>query len=329
MRDPEKPLDEISDGLLEYLRDEIRNPTVDYGIPLTQLQGGYETCTYRFELSGVEKELAKPLVLRLYPQFYGTGNAVWESTIQNMLADEGYPVSRVYLTCTDMSVLGGAFLIMAFLEGELMMSAPFETIPGLLGKTHAALHDIDPQPLLNSLRERGLDERRYRLDGRLADLKDRAREYPWLWDAVDWLMENRPPESDRLSVCHGDFHPLNILVRDGRVTGVLDWAGFMVADPIVDVGTTVVLTMISAKHLLALKEWETAVEMYLDAYAYRAHRSLDLKQLDYYKVRRCVTALVDGASGQAVWQHPMIVQDLIEYTGEVTGIRVEPRPCSA
>jgi hypothetical protein len=72
-----------------------------------------------------------------------------------------------------MSVPGGAFFIMEFLEGELMMNVSFETIPGLLGKTHAALHDIDPEPLLNSLRERGLDERRYRLAGRLEDLKDR------------------------------------------------------------------------------------------------------------------------------------------------------------
>ena len=174
-----------------------------------------------------------------------------------------------------------------------------------------------------------MDERRYRLVGRLEALKDRVSEYPWLCDAVDWLMENCPPESECLSVCHGDFHPLNILVQDGRVTGVLDWSGFIVADPILDVATMVVLTMISAKHLLSLAEWETAVEMYLDAYAYRAHRSLDLKHVDYHKVRRCVIALVDGASGQSVWQHPMIVKDLIEYTREVTGIRIGPKPASA
>jgi hypothetical protein len=73
-----------------------------------------------------------------------------------------------------------------------------------------------------------------------------------------------------------------------------------------------------------LAEWQTAVEMYLDAY--RAHRSLDLTYLDYYRVRRCILALVAGASGQPVWQHPMIVQDLIEAIREVTGIRVEPKP---
>jgi aminoglycoside phosphotransferase (APT) family kinase protein len=327
MNDPEKSLDQISDALIEYLRHERCNAAIDYDIPLTQLQGGYETHTYRFKLSGVGQEWARPLVLRLYPQFYGTGNAVRESMIQNMLAGEGYPVPRVYLTCTDMSILGGAFYIMAFLEGEPMMDIPFETIPGLLGRTHAALHDIDPAPLINSLRERGLDERYYRLGGRLEGLKSRASRYPWSCEAVEWLIENRPPEPERLSLCHGDFHPMNILVQDGRVTGVLDWPGFIIADPVLDVATTIVLITISAKRLLSLAEWETALEMYLDSY--RAHRSLDLKYLDYYKARRCIAALLDGASGQLVWQRPTIVQDLVGYIRQVTGIRVEPQLASS
>jgi len=322
MTAPEEPSDRIAADLIEYLRARLHNAAIGYATPPVALRGGHETQTFRFALSGVEGELAGPLILRLYPRFYGADNAIWESTIQNLLANEGYPVPRVYLTCTDMSVLGGAFFIMKFLEGELMMNAPFETIPGLLGETHAALHDIDPGPVLDALRERGLDERRYRLTGRLALLRERASAYPWLHDAVEWLIECRPPEPERLSVCHGDFHPLNILVRDGRVAGVLDWPGFMIADPVCDVAATVVLTAISAKHFLSLREWEAAITMYLDSY--RSHRPLDLAHLAYYRVRRCIAALLEGAEGQTVWRHPMIVRDLVEYTREVTGIAIEP-----
>ena len=321
MIEPERSLEQISDGLIRYLWAEFNNPLIGYDSPLTQLQGGYETCTYRFKLSGVGQELDRPLVLRLYPRRFDAGNALWASTIQNALADVGYPVARVCRTCTDMSVLGGAFLIMEFLEGELLMNAPFETVPGLLGRTHAALHDIDPAPLLQTLQERGAEEHRYRLAGRLEGLQERASPYPWLGEAVAWLIQNCPPEPERLSICHGDFHPMNLLVREGRIAGVLDWPGFMVADPTSDVATTIVLTTISAKHLLSLAEWEAAVEFYLDAY--RARRSLDLRYLDYYRARRCIIALVDGASGQAVWQHPAIVQDLIAYMHEVTGIRIQ------
>ena len=141
-------------------------------------------------------------------------------------------------------------------------------------------------------------------------------------DGVLWLLENRPPEPERLSICHGDFHPLNILIKDGQVTGVLDWPGFIVADPVLDVACTIVLITISAKHLLSLVEWEQAVEMYVDSY--RAQRPLNLKYLDYYRVRRCVIALMNGADGQEVWQSPFILKDLTEYIEQSTGIRITP-----
>jgi aminoglycoside phosphotransferase (APT) family kinase protein len=221
-----------------------------------------------------------------------------------------------------MSILGGAFFIMAFLPGELMMTAPFETIPGMMGKAHAALHSIDPKSVIQSLREHGFDTRRYRLDGRLDSLNERAEKYYWLHEGIAWLMETRPPEPERLAICHGDFHPMNILVRDGQVTGILDWPGFIIADPVLDVANTIVLTTISAKHLLSLSEWKVAVEMYLDAY--RAQRYLDPRYLEYYRTRRCIHALIDGADGQKVWQHPLIVQDLTEYVHNTTGIRIIP-----
>ncbi len=141
---PNEKTDQIEGKLLAYLRDELNDSTIEYDSPLTQLQGGFETATYRFQLKGVQKELNKHLVLRLYPEFYGPENAVWESSVQNALAKEGYPVAKAYFTCTDKSILGGAFFIMDFLSGKLMITAPVETIPGILGKAHVALHRIDP-----------------------------------------------------------------------------------------------------------------------------------------------------------------------------------------
>jgi hypothetical protein len=67
MMNAEKTLDQISRGLIEYLKNELDNTMIGYDMPLTQMQGGYETYTYRFKLSGVQGELAKPLILRLYP----------------------------------------------------------------------------------------------------------------------------------------------------------------------------------------------------------------------------------------------------------------------
>ena len=263
---------------------------MDFASPLTQLQGGYQTSTYRFELNRASDELSRPLVLRLYPQFYGTWNAVWESTVQNVLAEEGYPVAQAYVVCTDMSILGGAFFIMDHLPGQLLAVAPQETVPGLLGRTHAELHNIDPDPLIKTLQDKGIAEYDYRLASRFDWLRDRADKLPWIRQGVNWLLDNRPPEPERLSVCHGDFHPFNILYDEGKVTGVLDWPGFAIADPVFDVANSVVLITIPSKHLAASMgdfssvDWDLMADLYLAAY--RTHRPLDDANLDYYRVRR-------------------------------------------
>lgn len=315
-------LEHISDGLITYLKAQLDNASIDYEMPLAKMEGGYETHMYRFRLSGVEGELSTPLAVRLYPPQDAPDRAIWESTVQNALADEGYPVARAYLTCTDASILGGVFFIMDLLPGEPMMAMPLETIPDMLAEAHAALHDIDPRPLVRSLRERRFDESLLRSDRRLEELCDAAGEYSWLGEGIDWLVAHRPPEPEQLSVCHGDFHPLNILVEDGQVTGVLDWAGFRIADPVLDVANTIVLATIPAKHLFSLPEWDQFAGMYLDAYG--AHRALDLEYLDYYQARRCVSALLEGVRGHQVWQLPAVVEDLVERVCSTTGIRITP-----
>jgi aminoglycoside phosphotransferase (APT) family kinase protein len=316
----------LSDKLISYLRARLRNPAVDFASPPTRLRGGYETATYRFVLDGTSEELSGPLVLRLYPQFYGTWNAVWESTVQNVLAGQGYPVARAYIVCTDLSILGGAFFIMDHLPGQLLALAPQDSVPALLGETQADLHTIDPAALIKALEGKGIAECDYRLTSRFDRLIAKGDKLPWIRQAVNWLKHNRPPEPERLAICHGDFHAFNILCADGRVTGVLDWPGFAIADPAFDVANSIVLITIPGKRLAASMDgvpsvdWDLMVDLYLAAY--RTRKSLDDVNLAYYRVRRCVIALIQGVEGQKVWQHPLIVDDLLAYIRDTTGIRI-------
>ena len=327
MKNEKKETALISDKLISYLREKLKNPEIEYGSSLTQLQGGYATSNYHFKLNGIKGELSERLVLRLFPQVYGPQSALWESSVQNVLVDEGYPVAKVFLVCTDMSILGGVFFIMAYLTGQVLMTAAPETMPEVLGKTHAELHKINPEPLVRALEEKGIDESAYTLTRGFDWLNDRASELPWIHDSVSWLKENRPPEPERLAVCHGDFHALNILYDDGKVTGVLDWPDFTIADPVFDVANTLLLTTIPLKRLAAsmdyipTMDWDIAAERYLAAY--RTHRPLDSTNLDYYRVRRCVLALVQGFyEGQEVWQHSLVLNDVVGYIQEITGIQI-------
>lgn len=320
----ENNTDQIAGKLITYLRAIYNDFTLAYDLPLTQLKGGIETVTYQFQLKGAQKELNQLLVLRLYPEYRVSDDAFWDSCVQNTLAKKGYPVARTYKVCTDKTILGGAFYIMEFLPGQPLWMGPLETIPEMLGKAHADLHKIDPEPLIKSLNEQGFDENRYKFRKDFFDalaIAAKGTEFPWARAILDWLIKNRPPEPERLAICHGDFHPLNILIKDGKVTGVLDWHLY-IADPVLDIANTLrLITMI--KHLSVpgaeSVDWETFLRKYLDAY--RAQLPLDLTNMDYYRVVQNLVFLYDGINMQAL-RHPLLLKESIEFIHKVTGIRI-------
>jgi len=313
---------QIAGKLIAFLRDELNDSTIEYDFLLTQLQGGFETATYQFQLKGVQKELNQRLVLRLYPEYIGPEEVVWGSCVQNALADAGYSVARAYLTCADKSILGGAFFIMDFLPGKSMMTAPIETKYDMLADTHVALHRIDPGPMIKLLNKQGFDEKRYMFNTVFDALADLPKKLSWIRGAAKWLIENRPPEPDRLAICHGDFHPSNILIQDGQVTGVLDWH-LTIADPAYDIAYTIQIITVNSKVSKPDSEWanlEMFSRQYLDAY--RAQIPLDSAKLDYYRVVNSLRTLIDGFMGNQHLSHPLIVKDLIEFVHKVTGIRI-------
>jgi aminoglycoside phosphotransferase (APT) family kinase protein len=316
--------DPIASKLITYLRTVYNDLTLAYDLPLTQLKGGIETATYQFQLKGSQKELNQPLVLRLYPAYRGSEDALWESSVQNALVKNGYPAARAHKVCTDKAVLGGAFYIMEFLPGHPLWTAPFETIPELLGETHANLHKIDPTPLVKSLNQQGFDENRYKFRTDFFNalaIAAKGTQTPWTRAMLDWLIQNRPPEPERLAICHGDFHPLNILVKEGKVTGVLDWH-LSISDPVLDIANTIrLITMI--QHLSAPGaesiDWETFLQQYLDAY--RARLPLDLTHIDYYRVVQNLVFIYDSGNMQAL-RRPSLIAETLEFIYKVTGIQI-------
>jgi len=164
--------------------------------PLTRLQGGYETATYRFELDGAPADLSGPLVLRLYPQFYGTQNAIWESTVQNVLAAEGYPVARAHLVCADMSTLDGAFFIMDYLPGQPLAAAPPDSIPRLNDHHHSGLGLLTPVVVHYGQAQAVLDQRQKMLQAVYAAHPERfvrGEPKPSSLPTEVWI--NKPPPS--------------------------------------------------------------------------------------------------------------------------------------
>jgi aminoglycoside phosphotransferase (APT) family kinase protein len=116
---------------------------------------------------------------------------------------------------------------------------------------------------------------------------------------VTWLLENQPSERGVLSVCHGDFHPGNVMVDDGEVTGVLDWPGAQLADPEYDVAVSLVLMAVAGPSLakdVPADAFEAFATSYVEAYSRR--RALDPGRLRYYRAYRAIRAFIRGTAAR-------------------------------
>lgn len=154
-----------------------------------------------------------------------------------------------------------------------------------------------------------------------------------------WVGAHRPPPAVQSVVCHGDFHPLNILL-DGRiVSGVLDWAWAKVDDPMWDVGATIALLTQGPLALPALlhraattvRRW--LAERYLTSYA--ARRPVDRDAMRYYEAVRCLAMLLEAGehiraqqgivapiAKPTAFRDARTISGLIARVVDLTGVRV-------
>jgi len=315
---PEKHISQVFDNLLSFLSEQLSDTRVDYAIPPSQLQGGYDTSIFQFRLNNVQPSLSRPLVLRVFRKSHPPKQAIMESVIHNSLVDQGFLVPYVFYACIDDSYLGNQFLIMDFSTGALLPTVFDQDTAIVLGKTHAALHNADPSQLNESLLTEGFEGRQNSIEGRLDRLLKASEHLPWLEEITFWLIENRPSDCEHPSICHGDFHPYNLLAKDGEVTAILDWSSCRIGDPASDVASTLVIFNAATKHIIPSVDSKIESQKYLDAY--RGERDLNEQQLEYYKILGCILRLFTSGF---IWTRPPIQNELINIIYEATKIHVE------
>jgi len=321
----------VTDGLITYLRKELRDQSMQYRSPPTSLTGGFATHLFKFQLKDMSEEFSKPLVLRLYPKSYPAGQANLEGLIHNALSKAGYPAPPVYFICSDTTILGGEFLIMKFMSSEGMMDAfPIDIVPARLAKAHVVLHKIDPKPVVEYLTEKGffsLKEKGYFLENLMSYIESTetqitANNLEWLKPGVQWIKENRPTENIRLVINHGDFHPNNILVDQGKISAVLDWSGFKVWEPEYDVAHTIIVWTCVGPSVFPNIDWNQFVNRYYECYL--SEYPLNQARVEYYKAWRCIFFIFAfEGMGVEVFGRSGVQERLVQRFQEITGIELK------
>jgi aminoglycoside phosphotransferase (APT) family kinase protein len=208
------------------------------------LSGGFWASLLLVPLAGAR---TPAVVLRLMPD---DGLARKETAFQREAARQGLPVPEVFLAGDRNSALGLPFLAMAHAPGAMPLAGldgaaalrrlpdAAHALPALLGRVTAAVHRLDTRPFLDALRGQAVP----------ADTASVLRHYTDaaaaigradLVRAAGWLAARRPAPRSPV-VCHGDLHPFNLLVCDGRWT-LLDWTAAAIAEPSYDLAFTSLL----------------------------------------------------------------------------------------
>ena len=311
---------DISDRLLEYLRSKNDNQSIQYETYPIRLTGGEITENHLFQLKQTTKTTSKPLVLRLYPNHSSKNSAIMDGTVQNYLAENGYPAPHVPFICSDPRPIGKQFIVMEFIPGETLRKTG-KNIMETLVEAQIKLHQLDPYPLKQQLTTQGVKETEY------TGLRERgeyirSKNIDWLNPALRWIDKNKPPSND--VICHCDIHSNNILMDNGRISGVIDWSEFTVDDPWRDFGSTFILFSVMGPKVFPSRKDHFAQlsENYLNLI--REYMDFNERKFGYYQAVRCLWVMVGFLYGVNVVRESGMLGDVITRFSEITGIT--PRP---
>lgn len=339
----------IAGPLLRFLRAELVSESLTFAEPPSQITGGFDTMVYSFQLLDAPPDWARPLILRVFRPDSAPDQASFEAAVQNNIASLDYPAPRVLASTDNQDALGRAFTIMERVPGELMVqrivrpSRGWLSLPRTLAELHGQLHALDAPAFVAALAREGLPASRAaaRVDTSLIEREINRLSLNGLQPGMRWVIDNQPLPRDRKSICHGDFHPLNILMTGRAVSGVIDWSWTAVADPAYDIGATVAIFAQGPIDLPAFLRpiadfvRKCFIKDYLRSYA--SSFPIDLDAVRYYEALRTLGFLVEASehilaeagrlpmsSKPSAFTAPYVVRSITQRFADITGLSLAP-----
>jgi aminoglycoside phosphotransferase (APT) family kinase protein len=238
--------EEISAALLAALERDTGGGGYAYAAEPSPLGGGFWADLFTFRLERGPAELAGELVAKITPT---RSHGEREALVQAAVVAQGYPAPPVLAGGAGPRAADSWYFVMPCAEGAPPLSAVqagalvravpslARRLPGLLADLAVRLHQLDPAPLRDALTSRpgwpvDVDD----LVADIATAADRMDDVEHA-AAIRTMLAARPQPEPRDVVCHGDFHPLNLIVGPAGAT-VIDWTAARLGPPAFDVAFT-------------------------------------------------------------------------------------------
>lgn len=242
---PDFPIQRLADYLCQNLLLPA-NKAMAAVDSLERISGGQSNPTYFIVVD------EQPMVLRKAPAGDGLPGAHAvdrEFRVLSALPDTGVPVPKVFELETDPAVLGAPFYLMERVSGIIehrsdlpnqnaaYRHALYREKARILGRLHAL--DPQAQELEGFGRSGNFFARQIARWSKQWELS-KTREIPEIDQLIPWL-QDRIPETDTLSIVHGDYRLGNMIIDPTRpqVNAVLDWELSTLGHPMADLAHTV------------------------------------------------------------------------------------------
>lgn len=233
----------IAASLRDWLGRTYGGEVVD-ATPASPVGDGFDAIVVAAQFGGatLPPEWTQPLILRAPPNAERYPLADRETQLQTWCADHGYPAPRPIALLAPGEIDEFPVQVVARAPGRTMTavltSRPWRLLE-LVRRLAAAAADLHalPTPPWAQGPDWSLAERRLALPRHLAGLLPQPALLAAL-EAVERLLPRL--EAGPATICHGDFHPFNVLVHR-RQLAVIDWTDAGLGDPHGDVARTVLL----------------------------------------------------------------------------------------
>ncbi len=247
--DPRDP-HAVAAAVRGWASDRFGGEVTLVGTP-SSVGGGFDSYIHVVQLAGAGLPSAwrDPLVVRIVPSVDRRERAHFEASTQTWAADAGYPAPRVLAVLDPAELLGLPTQIMERVPGVTMLDAlkrrPWRAraFVDQLADLQLRLHALDPSSWPPDVIPTALVEVRLSLTRRAVTELD----VPALASALERaeVLVPRCFAGGERVLCHGDFHPLNVLV-DGSTAHVIDWTDAGLGPREADVSRTALLFEVAA-----------------------------------------------------------------------------------
>ena len=225
-----------------------------------EITEGWETRIHAFvasyEVNGEER--SRELILRLFPGVGGAAQAAKEFAIMSHVAQSGVPTPQVDLVVTEKTPFGDPFIVMERVKGQSMADAlegasereRMRIVEAMVDPL-VRLHEMPIDEAFPARPEAGTENEAVTFvppdldDMRIAVDQAGIHDFEPLFQWLEMSREEAGP--GHICVLHNDYHPLNIMVREGSgELTILDWSFAALGDFRLDLAWSALLLGVTA-----------------------------------------------------------------------------------